>query len=157
MSVVLNTVQPIIERIVTDNGCQLVDIEYVKEGKSWFLRVYADKPGRIDIDDCARISEQVSEALDKIEPDPFPSAYFLEVSSPGAERPLKTEQAIRDAIGEYVHFDYYVAQHGSKHHDGTLLSVDDTHYELEVQVKSVKKVLSIDKKAVAKARLAIKF
>ncbi|MCW6676696.1 ribosome maturation factor RimP [Aerococcaceae bacterium NML130460] len=157
MSAIIDKVTPIIEPIVEAQGCQLVDIEYVKEGRSWFLRVYADKPERIDIDDCARISEQVSEALDLIKPDPFPEAYFLEVSSPGAERPLKTEAAIQAAVGEYVHLSYYAPQYGEKFHEGILVDVNDAVYVLEVQVKTVKKRLEIDKKAVAKARLAIKF
>ena len=70
-----------------NNGFELVDVEYVKEGSNWFLRVYVDKEGGIDIDDCGRISEFLSEKLD--ENDPITDAYFLEVSSPGAERPLK--------------------------------------------------------------------
>ena len=157
MSVVLDRVTPIIEQIVEAQGCQLVDIEYVKEGRSWFLRVYADKAERIDIEDCVLISEKISEELDQISPDPFPEAYFLEVSSPGAERPLKTEEAIRGAIGEYIHLGYYAAQHGEKFHEGVLIDVTDTAYILEVQIKTVKKQLEIEKSAVAKARLAIKF
>lgn len=157
MSAILEKVTPFVEEIVQANGCTLEDLEYVKEGKSWFLRVYADKPGRIDIDDCVRISEQLSERLDQIQPDPFPEAYFLEVSSPGAERPLKTPQAIQAAVGEYIHFDYYVPQYGEKQHEGTLMEVADEHYKLEVQIMSKKKILEIDKKTVAKARLAIKF
>lgn len=157
MSAIIDKVTPIISPIVESLGCELVDMEYVKEGKNWFLRVFADKEGRIDIDDCALISEQVSEALDKIKPDPFPEAYFLEVSSPGAERPLKNEAAIKAAVGQYVHFDYYVPQFKEKQHEGTLLAVHDETYELEVQIKANKKILQIDKKAVAKARLAIQF
>lgn len=157
MSAILNKVRPIIEPIVEKNNCSLVDVEYVKEGPNWFLRVYADKVGGIDLDDCAAISESVSEALDSIHPDPFPDAYFLEVSSPGAERPLKTEADIQGAVGEYVHFDYYFPQHGEKQHEGTLMDVKDEHYVLEVRIKTVTKQLDIEKKAVSKARLAIKF
>ncbi|MDO4432861.1 MAG: ribosome maturation factor RimP [Aerococcaceae bacterium] len=157
MSAILEKVIPVIEPIVEAQGCQLVDIEYVKEGRSWFLRIYADKPERIDIEDCALISEQVSEALDKIQPDPFPEAYFLEVSSPGAERPLKTEEAVRQAVGEYIHLAYYAPQYGEKFHEGTLLEVTESAYVLEVRIKTATKRLEIDKKAVAKARLAIKF
>ncbi|MBK0347377.1 ribosome maturation factor RimP [Aerococcaceae bacterium zg-ZJ1578] len=157
MSAIIEKVTPIVTPIVESLGCELVDMEYVKEGKNWYLRIYADKPGRIDIDDCAAISEKLSEALDAIQPDPFPEAYFLEVSSPGAERPLKTPEAIAQAIGEYVHFDYYVPQHGEKQHEGFLLEITDETYELQVRIKTVTKQLSIDKKAVAKARLAIQF
>ena len=157
MSAILDKVKPIIETIVTEMGCALVDVEYLKEGKNWFLRVYADKEGGIDLDDCAAISEQLSEAFDQIHPDPFPDAYFLEVSSPGAERPLKTEADILASIGEYVHFDYYFPQHGEKQHEGTLLEVSNEHYLLEVRIKTATRKLEIEKKAVSKARLAIKF
>lgn len=157
MSAILDKVKPIIETIVTEMGCTLVDVEYLKEGKNWFLRVYADKEGGIDLDDCAAISEQLSEAFDQIHPDPFPDAYFLEVSSPGAERPLKTEADILASIGEYVHFDYYFPQHGEKQHEGTLLEISNEHYLLEVRIKTATRKLEIEKKAVSKARLAIKF
>lgn len=157
MSAILDKVRPIIEPIVEEKNCSLTDLEYLKEGRNWFLRVYADKVGGIDLDDCTAISEAVSEALDGIHPDPFPDAYFLEVSSPGAERPLKTEQDIQAVMGEYVHFDYYFPQYGEKQHDGTLLEVTEDHYVLEVRIKTVTKKLEIEKKAVSKARLAIKF
>ena len=157
MSNVINTVKPIVEEIITESNSQLVDIEYVKEGKNWYLRVFADKPGGIDIDDCAEISEKLSLVFDDIKPDPFPEAYYLEVSSPGVERPLKTEQMIQDSVGEYVHFDYYAPQHGEKFHEGTLLSVNEDTYDIEVMNKTRRITLEIPKKQVAKARLAIKF
>lgn len=157
MSIIVDKVRPLIEPIVKEAGCELVDIEYVKEGKNWFLRVYADNEAGIDLDHCALISERVSEELDAMQPDPFPDAYFLEISSPGAERPLKTEEQIKSAVGEYVHFDYYAPQYGEKHHDGILLAVNEDTYVLKVQIKTVSKELEIDKKAVAKARLAVKF
>ena len=157
MSAIIDKVTPLVQPIIEDLGCELVDIEYVKEGRNWYLRIFADKEGRIDIEDCALISEKVGEVLDGIKPDPFPEAYFLEVSSPGAEKPLKTEEAIQAAIGEYVHFDYYMPQHGEKQHEGFLVAVKDDHYELVVRIKTATKILNIDKKAVAKARLAIQF
>lgn len=157
MSAILDKVKPIIEAAVKETGCSLVDVEYLKEGKNWFLRVYSDKEGGIDLDDCAAISEKLSEALDQIHPDPFPEAYFLEVSSPGAERPLKTATDILKAVGEYVHFDYYFPQHGEKQHEGTLLEVSEEHYLLEVRIKTATRRLEIEKKAVSNARLAIKF
>lgn len=157
MSAIIEKVKPIIDPLVEEMGCFIVDIEYVKEGKDWFLRIYADKEGGIDLNDCAAISEKLSESLDQIHPDPFPDAYFLEVSSPGAERPLKTEADIQAAVGEYVHFDYYFPQHGEKQHEGTLLEVNDEHYLLEVRIKTATRKLEIEKKTVSKARLAIKF
>lgn len=157
MSVVVEKVQPVVEPIIESLDCRLVDIEYVKEGKNWFLRIYADKEGGIDLDHCALISEQISEALDSLQPDPFPAAYFLEVSSPGAERPLKNEQQLIEAIGHYVHFDYYVPQYGEKQHEGILLAIEEDHYLLKVTIKTTTKELSIAKDSVAKARLAVQF
>lgn len=157
LSKVIKSVVPLIEPIVDAEGCYLVDVEYVKEGPNWYLRVYADKENGIDIEDCARISEKLSEALDLITPDPFPKAYFLEVSSPGAERPLKTEADIENAVGDYVHLDYYVPQHGEKFHEGTLLKVTEETFDIEVSIKTRVKELSIDRSAVSKIRLAIKF
>ena len=92
-----------------------------------------------------------------MEKDIFPKAYFLEVSSPGAERPLKNEEAIVGAIGSYVHFDYYVPQYGEKFHEGTLVDVTDDFYILDVMIKTRQKQLEIEKKSVSNARLAIKF
>ena len=157
MSAILQKVTPIIEEIVNKMDSQLVDIEYIKEGKHWFLRIFADKENGIDIDDCTLISEHVSAALDQIQPDPFPEAYYLEVSSPGIERPLKGDKALKEAVGKYIHFDYYVPQYGEKFHEGTLLSVDDDSYQIEVMIKTRKKVLEIPKDKVSKSRLAVKF
>lgn len=157
MSTIIEKVQCIIEPIVEKHDCELVDLEYVKEGPNWYLRIYADNDAGISLEECANISEDVSEALDNMEKDIFPKAYFLEVSSPGAERPLKTQEAIKDAIGMYVHFDYYVPQYGEKFHEGTLQNVTEDTYILDVMVKTRQMQLEIEKKAVSNARLAIKF
>ncbi len=98
MSSIVETVKELVTPILTEKKFELVDTEFVKEGKSWFLRVYIDKVGGIDIEECAYVSEKLSEALDNLEPDPIPQAYFLEVSSPGAERPLKKESDYQQAL-----------------------------------------------------------
>lgn len=89
MSSVVETVTEMVTPILDEQNFELVEVEFVKEGKSWFLRVFIDKEGGIDIEECAFVSEKLSEKLDAADPDPIPQAYFLEVSSPGAERPLK--------------------------------------------------------------------
>lgn len=83
-------VEEMVHTFLDEHNFELVDVEYVKEGSNYFLRVYVDKEGGIDIDDCGMISEYLSQKLD--ENDPIPTAYFLEVSSPGAERPLKKKR-----------------------------------------------------------------
>lgn len=157
MSRVVEIIQPIIEEVIAQENCYWVDTEYIKEGPNWYLRVYADRDGGIDLNDCARISEKLGNALDALEPDPFPKAYFLEVSSPGAERTLKTEADLLGAIGKYIHLDYYSPQYQEKFHEGTLLAVTDDVLTIEVSEKTRKRELEINRQQIAKARLAIKF
>ncbi|WP_086349353.1 ribosome maturation factor RimP [Candidatus Enterococcus clewellii] len=157
MSSVVETVTELVTPILKEQNFELVDIEFVKEGKNWFLRVFIDKTGGIDIEECAFVSEQLSERLDAIEPDPIPQAYFLEVSSPGAERPLKKEADYENAVGEYIHLSFYQAVEGEKQIEGTLKSFDKETVTLTVKIKTRTKELVIDRKNIAKARLAIKF
>ncbi|OCT13921.1 ribosome maturation factor RimP [Paenibacillus pectinilyticus] len=133
------------------NGFELVDVEYVKEGSNWFLRVYADKEGGIDIDDCGRISEYLSVLLD--EKDPITDAYFLEVSSPGAERPLKKTQDFYKAVNSHVFVTTYEPIDGSKEFEGLLQSYDEEVLVIEIGKKKV----SIPVAKLASARLAIVF
>ena len=104
-SKVVKTTEELVLPILEQKNLELVDIEYVKEGKNWFLRVYIDKDGGVDITECGEVSEQLSERLD--EADPISEAYFLEVSSPGVERPLKTKRDIANSINQYIHVKLY--------------------------------------------------
>ncbi|MBL1225622.1 ribosome maturation factor RimP [Enterococcus sp. BWR-S5] len=157
MSSVVETVTELVTPILKEQNFELVDIEFVKEGKNWFLRVFIDKTGGIDIEECAFVSEQLSERLDAIESDPIPQAYFLEVSSPGAERPLKKESDYEKAVGEYINLSFYQAIDGEKQIEGTLESFDKETVTLTVRIKTRTKEMVIDRKNIAKARLAIKF
>ncbi len=157
MSRVVDEVRVVVQPIVDEQNLELVDMEFLKEGKNWFLRIYIDKPGGIDIEECALISEKVSEALDAIDPDPIPQAYFLEVSSPGAERPLKTEADMQNALGKYVHLSFYQAIDGEKFYEGTLKEVNDESVVLTIRIKTRTKDIEIERKQIANARLAIQF
>ena len=157
MSRVVDIVKEAVSPIIDEQNFELVDIEFLKEGKNWFLRLYVDKPGGIDIEDCAWVSEKVSDLLDEMDPDPIPQAYFLEVSSPGAERPLKSDQELENAIGQYVHLSYYQQVEGEKFHEGTLLSVTEEEVSIEIRIKTRTKTIEIPRDKIAKARLAIKF
>lgn len=157
MSRVVDEVRVVVQPIVDEQNLELVDMEFLKEGKNWFLRIYIDKPSGIDIEECALISEKVSEVLDAIDPDPFPQAYFLEVSSPGAERPLKTEADMQNAIGKYVHLSFYQAIDGEKFYEGTLKEVNDDSVVLTIRIKTRTKDIEIERKQIANARLAIQF
>lgn len=134
-----------------ENGLSLVDVEYVKEGSNWFLRIYVDKEGGIDIEDCGRVSEFVSAKLDEL--DPIEDAYFLEVSSPGAERPLKKAEDVTKSIGKYVFITTYEQIDGAKEFEGRLDEFDGT--TLIVVIGRRKHAIPYNK--VASARLAIVF
>ncbi|WP_312875726.1 ribosome maturation factor RimP [Paenibacillus planticolens] len=146
-----SVIEDMLKDFIEQNGFELVDIEYVKEGSNWFLRVYADKEGGIDIDDCGRISEYLSVQLD--EKDPISDAYFLEVSSPGAERPLKKTQDYYKAVNSHVFVTTYEQIEGSKEFEGLLLSFDEQDLVIEIGKKQV----TIPFTKVASARLAIVF
>lgn len=150
-STIKTAVEAMVQPYLNDNGFELVDIEYIKEGSNWFLRIFVDKEDGIDIDECGRISEYVSEQLDNN--DPISGAYFLEVSSPGAERPLKKPEDVSKAVGKYVFLTTYEPIDGSKEFEGTLLSFDGE----TVLISVGKKEHVIPYNKVAGARLAIQF
>ncbi|KIL39210.1 ribosome maturation factor RimP [Gordoniibacillus kamchatkensis] len=147
------TVEQMLRGYLDEHHFELVDIEYVKEGSNWFLRVYVDKEGGIDIDDCGRISEYLSARLD--EEDPIPQAYFLEVSSPGAERPLKKPQDFAKAVGQNVFVTTYEPVDGTKEFEGLLEAFDGE--TLTVRHGKGKRTSVIPLAKVAGARLAIEF
>ncbi|OJG38052.1 ribosome maturation factor rimP [Enterococcus dispar] len=157
LSTVVETVTGLVTPILDEQNFELVEVEFVKEGKNWFLRVFIDKEGGIDIEECAYVSEKLSEKLDSMDPDPIPQAYFLEVSSPGAERPLKKEADYKKALGEYINISLYQAVDGQKQYEGFLVSLNETELVLKIRIKTREKELSFDRKNIAKARLAIQF
>lgn len=156
MSKVTEIVEQLTEPIVEELALELVDVEFVKEGQDWFLRVYVDaQVGRIDLDQCALVSERLSEKLD--EADPIPQNYFLEVSSPGAERPLKKEEDFERAVDAYVFIKTYEAIDGMKEFEGYLRANDEESVTIEFKIKTRTLTKTIDKAKIALARLAIDF
>ncbi|OJG74460.1 ribosome maturation factor rimP [Enterococcus quebecensis] len=153
----METVTELVTPILEKQNFELVEVEFVKEGRDWFLRVFIDKEGGIDILDCALVSEQLDEKLDAVDPDPIPQAYFLEVSSPGAERPLKKESDYEQAVGEYIHISLYQSVDGEKQFEGTLKTLDKDQLTLTVKIKTRVKDYTFERKNIAKARLAIQF
>lgn len=153
----VDKVTAIADPVAAELGYELVDVEYVKEGKNWFLRIYIDKDGGIDLDDCTRFSEKIGETLDSQKTDPIPHPYYLEVSSPGAERPLKKDQDLRDAVEKYIHVSLYQQIDGENIFEGTLKEVTEDSIKLVIRIKTREKELTIERANIAKARLAIKF
>lgn len=152
---VKDTASRLVQPILEDLGLELVEVEYKKEGKNWFLRVYIDSPKGIAIEDCGVVSEKLSEKLD--EQDPVNENYYLEVSSPGAERPLKSEEDIKRAVGKYINITTYKPLNGDKVFEGTLLSFQDGILEISQKEKQKKVRMEVPYNKVAKARLAVEF
>lgn len=126
---VLNKVREITEPLVTELGLELVDVEYVKEGTHWYLRIYIDKDGGVDIDDCSAVSHKVSEVLDR--ENLIPQAYMLEVSSPGIERPLRKKEDYDKYRGELVSVYSTESIQGYKRFTGNLKGLIDNNVVLE--------------------------
>lgn len=152
---VTEIVEELAQPIAEAAGVEVVDVEYKKEGSHWFLRVYIDKPGGVDIDDCSRFSEVLSERLDEV--DPIPGAYFLEVSSPGVERPLKKPADFERAVGEYVRISLYEPVAGQKVLEGVLREYGSGRLVVEQQVRGRSQDVEVPLDKVASARLAIQF
>lgn len=145
-------VEELVMPILENQSLELVDIEYKKEGSNWFLRVFIDKEdGGVDIEDCGRVSEGLSVELDKT--DPVSNAYFLEVSSPGAERPLKNEKDLLKAIGKKVYVTTYESTNNEKTFEGVLSSFEENILTITVNKNNIE----IPYEKVANARLALDF
>ena len=145
-------VLPIVEAIVAESNVELVDVEFVKEGANWYLRIYIDKEGGVDIVDCETVSRGVEGKLD--EKDPIEQAYILEVSSPGIDRPLKKDADFEKFKGEIVDVKLYKAQNGSKEYQGTLLGLVEKVISIEDEDGET---VAFEQKDVAKVKLAVIF
>lgn len=137
--------------ILNKYNFQFVDVEYKKEGGQWYLRLFIDKEGGINIDDCQLVSEILSDKLDEI--DPIDHSYILEVSSPGIDRPLKTERDYKRNLNKELEVKFYNSYDGKKTIEAILLDYDDEKVKLDYKGKEIE----IDKKAIAIMRPLIKF
>ena len=116
---------PIVERL----GVDIYDVEYVKEGSDWYLRVYIDKPEGVNINDCVEVNRAFSDALD--EEDFIEESYILEVSSPGLGRTLKKDRHLQHSIGEEVEIKTYKPIDKVKEFSGVLKSFDSENLTIE--------------------------
>ena len=146
------TTERLIEPVVTELGFELVDVEYVKEGGTWYLRAYIDKPGGITVDDCEAVSRRFSDILD--EKDYIEDAYVFEVSSPGLGRPLKKEKGFRRSLGEEVEIRTYRMIDKQKEFTGILKDYDENTVTITLADETEK---TFDKDDIALIRLAFDF
>ena len=123
--------------IAEANGCEIYDIEFVKEGSDYYLRVFidmADSERSVSLDECEAVSRALSDVLDKA--DPIEQAYMLEVSSPGLDRALKTPEHFAKFIGSKVDIGLYKAVNGAKVITGNLVSFEDKTITLDLNGES---------------------
>lgn len=149
---ILREVREISNLIAVDLNFELVDLEYIKENGRYYLRLYIHKDGGVNLDDCQKMSEALSERLDK--EDPIKDAYFLEVSSPGLDRPLKTDRDLERNLGKDVEINLYSPFQGSKNYEGSL-----TYFSKKIiKIEDYEHILvEIPRDMISKIRLAVKF
>ena len=119
---IVSTLYPVIEEVARDLGYSIWDLEYIKEGTEWYLRITIDSENGIGIDDCEKMSRAIDPVLD--EHNVIEDAYHLEVSSPGIERDIKTDYHMSVCMGERVAIKLYAPINGAKSYIGTLNGYD---------------------------------
>ena len=148
---VTESIEELVTPVIHENHLELVDVEYKKEGKNWFLRIFIDKEGGVTVEDCTRVSRQIEDLIEVEEV--VPSSYVLEVSSPGLDRPLKKEKDFLRFKGKRAHVTTYTPIHHQKNFKGTIRDFQEDVLFLEVDHQPVE----IPKNQIAKARLEIEF
>lgn len=149
-----------IEKLVTEltssivdiHNFELVDVEYVKEGPHMYLRIYIDKPGGITIDDCQKVSEQLGEKLDEI--DPIEENYFLEVSSPGLDRTLKNDTDLESNKDKDIEISLFKPLNGKKKYIGKLIGFNNE--KIIFNDDEIGEV-DLEREYISKINLAVKF
>lgn len=149
MSKIETMVWDVAEPIARQQGCSLYDVEFVKEGSNWFLRVTIDKDGGVSTDDCEAVSKPLSDWLD--EKDPISQSYYLEVSSPGIDRKLSRPQHFADNLGKRVTVRLYTPLNGQCQLEGTLQKYQDGVVTL---LDEDQKEICLNKAQVVDVRLA---
>lgn len=152
MKKVTEIVSELAAPVAAEHGCELWDVEYVREAGQWYLRLYLDKEGGVDILDCEAVSRAVSDLLD--EADPIEGSYMFEVSSAGAERPLKRPSDFERFMGSPVLVKTYRGRDGRKEFAGVLAGYEDGAVLLDM---GGAEPLRFEKSEIALVRLRVTF
>lgn len=153
---VLNKVREVVELILREKNLELFDLELTEEPAGWFLRVFIDAEGGVDLDTCAEVSEILSRKLDMVED--LPDPYALEVSSPGIERPLRKRSDYEKVLGQKIYVKAFApisipGGEASKELTGQLIGVEEEAILLELAKKQVKIALN----SIARSHLLVEF
>lgn len=149
MSKVEKTVWEAAEPIADSFGCSIYDVEYVKEGQNYFLRIFIDKEGGVSTDDCEKVSRAVDPVLDEL--DPIENAYYLEISSPGLDRKLSRKEHFESALGKSIDIKLFSPIDGSKEITGILKSFDGK----VISVETDSGIIEIEKQKASVVRLTV--
>lgn len=117
-------------KLAAEDDLSVCDVEYVKEAGYYYLRIYINKEEGVSLDDCQILSRKLSKQLDEL--DPIEENYFLEVSSLGLDRPLKTLELVKESIEKNVDVSFYKKVNDSKKYTGKIISVNDNLIKLEI-------------------------
>ena len=140
--------------VVKELGYDIWDVEYVKEGADWHLRVTIDSPNGIDINDCEKVHRAIDPVLDEF--DPIEDAYYLDVSSPGLEREIRTPEHYTACIGERVEVKLFTAYEGMKNFVGRLVGYDVENDTVTVEL-AVGKSVAVTRKQISKCNMYFDF
>ncbi|MFR0823002.1 MAG: ribosome maturation factor RimP [Clostridia bacterium] len=149
MASIEERVENLIGKTIEDLGYNLYDVQYVKEGKDYFLRVFIDKPEGIDLQDCEKVNDAINDMLD--DADYIKETYFLEVSSPGIERVLRKERHFQEHKGEQIEVKLFKPYNQQKVYIGILKEVNEEVLILEEEEKQEE--IAIDRKNIANVKI----
>jgi len=152
MAKIVEKVQEALEPIVEDLGYELVEVEYAKKSDGYNLTIFIDSKNGISLDDCETVHKAIDEPLDELDPTNG-EGYILNVSSPGLDRPIKTDKDLKRNIGVMVEVGLYAAIKKCKHFIGELIAYDDT----SITIKTKKEEIKFEKNSIAKICKYIEF
>ena len=147
MSKIEDLVLKMAEPFARNEGVEIYDVEFKKEGKDWFLRVYLFSPEGITIENCEAVSRALSDELDR--EDPIDQSYYLEVSSPGIDRVLSKDKHFESALGEKIDVKLFEAIDGEK----MLCGILEKYENKTIYLKQEEKSFEIEKSKVSQARV----
>ena len=143
MASIEERVENLVEPKIKELGYNLYDVQYAKEGKDYFLRIFIDKPEGIDLNDCEKVNDGINSLLD--EADYIKEQYFLEVSSPGIERVLRKDSHLQSAIGKEIELKLFKPLNNKKEYVGILEKFDEEN----IVIMQENEELQIDRKNIS--------
>lgn len=151
MANVEQKVENLVKTKIEETGYELYDVEYVKEGKNYFLRIYIDSPKGIDLNDCEKVNDAIMDLLD--EADYIKEQYFLEVSSPGIERVLRKDEHLNKNIGNEIYVKLFQKDcSGNKEYYGILKQFTNTKIIVETEGLEQKNEVVLERKNIAQIK-----